>query len=65
MTYGVFVAPAVFIRPLSHAEIDAQSLTTPNLIAHICTAAGTLLGQFIYPIWTIVLRRRMTQFALT
>ena len=59
--YGAFVAPAVFVRPLSNAEIDAQSLTTPNLIAHICMAAGTLLGRLIYPIWVIVLGRRMVQ----
>ena len=63
MIYGAFVAPAVFIRPLSNAELDAQSLTTPNLIAHICMAAGTLLGRLIYPIWAIVLGRQMTRFA--
>lgn len=63
MIYGAFVASAVFVRPLSNAEIDAQSLTPPNLIAHICMAAGTLLGRLIYPIWTILLGRRITQFA--
>ena len=65
MIYGVFVAPAVFLRPLSNPELDAQSLTTPNLIAHICMAAGTFLGRLIYPIWAIVLGRRMIQFAST
>ena len=61
--YGAFVAPAVFMRPLSNAEIDAQSLTTPNLIAHVCMALGTLLGRLIYPIWAIILGRRMVRLA--
>jgi hypothetical protein len=56
--YGVFVAPAVFIRPLSAAEIDAQSLTLANLVAHICMAAGTLFGRIVYPAWTIFLGLR-------
>ena len=59
LIYGAFVAPAVFIRPLTNAEIDAQSLTFANLIAHICMAVGTVLGRLIYPIWTIVLGRRL------
>lgn len=59
--YGIFVAPAVFIRPLTNAELDAQSLTTPNLIAHVCMAIGTLLGRLIYPIWAIILGRRMVK----
>lgn len=61
MIYGIFVAPAVFIRPLTDAELDAQSLTTANLIAHVCMAAGTLLGRLLYPIWIVVLGRRMIQ----
>lgn len=61
--YGALVAPAVFMRPLSNAEIDAQSLTTPNLIAHVCMALGTLLGRLIYPIWAIILGRRMVRLA--
>ena len=59
LLYGAFVAPAVFIRPLTHAEIDAQSLTTPNLVAHVCTAAGTVFGRLVYPVWTIVLGKRL------
>lgn len=58
VVYGSFVAPEVFTRPLTNAEIDAQSLTTPNLIAHICMAVGTLLGRVVYPIWTIALGLR-------
>ena len=55
--YGLTVAPAVFIRPLAPAEIDAQSLTPGNLVAHILMAAGTLIGRTIYPFWTIALGR--------
>jgi hypothetical protein len=61
--YGAFVAPAVFIRPLSNAELDAQSLTMPNLVAHICMAAGTLLGRLVYPIWAVLIGKRMLQSA--
>lgn len=59
LTYGLFVAPAVFVRPLSNAEIDAQSLTLANLIAHICIAAGTLLGRLVYPFWALLFGRRL------
>ena len=55
--YGLTVAPAVFIRPLAPDEIDAQSLTPGNLVAHILMAAGTLIGRTIYPFWTIALGR--------
>ncbi|GAC1612993.1 MAG: hypothetical protein NVS3B27_09740 [Novosphingobium sp.] len=59
LIYGAFVAPAVFVRPLTNAEIDAQTLTFANLIAHICMAAGTILGRLVYPIWTLALGRRL------
>lgn len=55
LIYGIGVAPAVFLRPLSVAEIDAQSLTAANLIAHILLAIGTLLGRIAYPIWAVLL----------
>lgn len=61
--YGAFVAPAVFVRPLTSAEIDAQSLTTPNLIAHLCMAAGTPFGRVLYPIWTLALGVRMIRLS--
>lgn len=57
--YGAAVAPAVFIRPLTNAEIDAQSLTTGNLVAHVLMAVGTLLGRLIYPIWALLLGRQL------
>lgn len=63
LIYGVVVAPAVFIRPLSNAELDAQSLTIPNLVAHICMAIGTIAGRLIYPVWTSALGRRMMRLA--
>jgi hypothetical protein len=53
--YGIFVAPAIFLRPLSTAEVDAQTLTLPNLIAHVCLGAGTLLGRLVYPVWALLL----------
>lgn len=59
--YGAFVAPAVFIRPLTNTELDAQALTIPNLIAHICMAVGTLFGRLVYPIWAIMLGKRMVE----
>jgi hypothetical protein len=59
LIYGIFVAPAVFVRPLTSSEIDAQSLTPANLVAHVCMAAGTLFGRVVYPIWTILLGRRL------
>jgi hypothetical protein len=59
LIYGLFVAPAIFLRPLSNAEIDAQSLTTSNLIAHIFMAVGTLLGRVVYPIWAFLLGRAL------
>jgi hypothetical protein len=58
VVYGIFVAPAVFLRPLSNAEIEAQSWTQANVIAHIGMAAGTLLGRAVYPIWAILLGRQ-------
>jgi hypothetical protein len=57
--YGTFVAPAVFLRPLSNGEIDAQSLTPANLVAHVCMAVGTLLGRLVYPVWALFLGRRL------
>jgi hypothetical protein len=57
--YGAMVAPAVFVRPLSNGEIDAQSWTQANVIAHVGMAAGTLLGRAIYPIWAVLLGRRL------
>jgi hypothetical protein len=57
--YGIFIAPAVFLRPLSNAEIDAQSLTPANLVAHVCMAVGTLLGRLVYPVWALLLGRRL------
>jgi hypothetical protein len=59
LIYGFLVAPAVFVGPLSNAEIDAQSLTLANLIAHIFIALGTLLGRLVYPIWALLLGRRL------
>ena len=59
LIYGAFVAPAIFLRPLTNAEIDAQSLTTPNLVAHICMALGTLLGRLGYPIWALLMGRAL------
>jgi hypothetical protein len=55
LIYGVFVAPEMFVRPLTDAEIDAQTWTQPNIIAHICMAAGTLLGRALYPVWLLIL----------
>jgi hypothetical protein len=55
LIYGFGVAPAMFLRPLTTAEIDAQTLTPANLAAHICMAAGTLLGRLVYPVWTLLL----------
>lgn len=63
LIYGSFVAPAIFLRPLTNAEIDAQSLTTPNLVAHICMAAGTLLGRVGYPLWAFLLGRALLQLS--
>lgn len=53
--YGALVAPAVFVRPLTPAEIDLQTLTPANLVAHICMALGTLLGRLVYPLWALLL----------
>ena len=57
--YGLTVAPAVFIRPLTPAEIDAQALTPGNLVAHILMLVGTLIGRLVYPFWTIALGQRL------
>ena len=57
--YGIFVAPSVFIGPLSNAEIESQSWTQANIIAHIGMAAGTLLGRAVYPVWAILLGRHL------
>jgi hypothetical protein len=59
LIYGVLVAPAVFVRPLTIPEIDAQTLTPANLISHLCLALGTLLGRVIYPVWTLLLGRAL------
>jgi hypothetical protein len=59
LIYGALVAPAVFVRPLTIAEIDAQTLTPANLISHLCLAIGTLFGRVLYPIWTLLLGRRL------
>lgn len=61
--YGMLVAPAVFTRPLSTAEIDAQSLTPANLVAHVCMAVGTLFGRIVYPTWAIFLGLRLLRHA--
>jgi hypothetical protein len=61
--YGALVAPQAFLRPLTTAELDAQTLTTSNLVAHLCMAAGTLLGRFIYPVWTLLLGWTLLQRA--
>lgn len=53
--YGALVAPAVFVRPLTAAEIDSQTLTPANLISHLCLAAGTVLGRLLYPVWLLAL----------
>lgn len=63
LIYGTFVAPAVFIRPLTNAEIDAQALSPANLVAHICMAVGTVLGRVIYPIWAVLMGRRVLQLS--
>jgi hypothetical protein len=63
--YGALVAPTALLRPLSTAEIDAQALTTPNIIAHICLAIGTLLGRALYPLWTLVLAVSILKIAPT
>ena len=57
--YGVFVAPRVFAGPLSNAEIDAQTWTTANILAHMLMAAGTLLGRALNPFWLLLLGRRL------
>jgi hypothetical protein len=57
LIYGALVAPTVFVRPLTTAEIDAQTLTLANLISHLCLAVGTLLGRVLYPIWIMLLGR--------
>jgi len=63
LIYGALVAPTVFVRPLTTAEIDAQSLTPANLISHLCLAAGTLLGRLLYPIWTLLLGRTLLRLS--
>jgi hypothetical protein len=59
LIYGILVAPAIFVRPLTSAEIDAQTLTPANLVSHLLLAAGTLLGRVIYPLWAILLGRSL------
>ena len=61
LIFGLTVAPAVFVRPLTTAEIDAQTLTPGNLIAHVCMAVGTLLGRLAYPVWTLLVSRALTR----
>ncbi len=56
LIYGALVAPRVFLGPLTNAEIDAQSWTIPNVVAHLCLAVG-LLGRAGYPVWTLLLGR--------
>ena len=58
--YGVFVAPRIFVGPLSNAEIDAQTWTTANILAHMLMAAGTLLGRALNPFWLLLLGRRLS-----
>jgi hypothetical protein len=53
------VAPRELLGPLTNAEIDAQSWTLPNVIAHVYLAAGTLLGRTVYPVWTLLLGRAL------
>ena len=57
--YGVFVAPRIFVGPLSNAEIDAQTWTTANILAHMLMGAGTLLGRALNPFWLLLLGRRL------
>jgi hypothetical protein len=57
--YGVFVAPRIFVGPLSNAEIDAQTWTRANILAHLLMAAGTLLGRALNPFWLLLLGRRL------
>jgi hypothetical protein len=59
LTYAALVAPRMFIGPLTDVEIDAQSWTMPNVVAHICMAAGTLLGRAIFPIWLLLAGKRL------
>ena len=57
--YGLFVAPRIFSGPLSNADIDAQTWTTANILAHMLMAAGTLLGRALNPIWLLLLGCRL------
>lgn len=57
--YGACVAPRIFAGPLSNAEIDAQTWTTANILAHMLMAAGTLLGRALNPVWLLLLGRRL------
>jgi hypothetical protein len=59
LIYAVLVAPIVFERPLTNAEADAQTWTLPNVIAHVCLALGMLIGRAVYPVWTLLLGRRL------
>lgn len=58
LIHVILVAPKELTSLLTDAEIDAQTWTTPNVVAHICLAVGTI-GRAVYPVWTLLLARNL------
>lgn len=59
--YAGLVAPRLLLRPLTNAEIDAQSWTTGNVVAHVFMAGGTVPGRLLYPVWCLLCWRAMVR----
>src|SRR4051812_27271187 len=55
--FGIFVDPKSLLGPLPRDYKDVDSVA--NIVAHIILLVGTLTGVITYPIWSILLGRKL------
>jgi len=55
--FGVFVDPKSLLGPLPLDYKDVNSV--PNIVAHIILLIGTVTGVTTYPVWSLLLGRKL------